>query len=346
MNAKPGMSERTDNLRRVRRAGWMAALLAAVVAVGLWLPAAPAPAAPSAQTGWPAYLADAARDSASAASIGPVVSPEWTHVVSGFIASEPIIVNQRVYVTAWDGYLHALDQNDGHELWHTFLGTYRLKPQCPGSPYLLGVTATPAFDAGTNLLYASAMSATVVFTDGTPFDRDTGPYLYAIDPGSGEIQWQAELSPNSDNYAWSSPLVANGHAYVGVASQGDCPLTQGQLLSVALTGTHTIQRAVMAPDSLAVYPPNLVATGILTDGSNYNFTATAIIDFHGPQSAGMSIHLRHLNDNQSYQPQLYSRITPRTSRCVEEPHNALNKTPENCSKNAGLSRPARAVTVR
>ena len=42
------------------------------------------------------------------------------------------------------------------------------------------------------------------------------------------------------HYNWSSPLIVNGYAYVGVASFGDCPLIQGQLIQVNLA-TGTIQ---------------------------------------------------------------------------------------------------------
>jgi len=168
MKQDPGAIVYQPAWRGRRRMGLLALLLAAVVTARVLIPVPPAPAAPATQSAWPTYLADPARTSASDARIGPLVSPAWTHVVNGFIASEPVIANNRVYVTAWDGYLYALDLFDGHELWRTFLGTYQIKPGCPGSPNLLGITAAPTFDAATNLLYASAMSPTVVITTGSP----------------------------------------------------------------------------------------------------------------------------------------------------------------------------------
>jgi len=347
--------EHKSGLRGVRRVGWIIVLLAAIVMAGVLIPAPTAPAAPAAQSGWPTYLADPARTSASDARIGPFISPAWTHVVSGLIASEPVIANNRVYVTAWDGYLYALDQSDGHEIWRTFLGTYQLKPGCPGSPFLLGITAAPAFDAATNLLYASAMSATVVITSGSPPNRDTGPYLYAIDPANGHIQWEQMLSANNDNYAWSSPLVANDRAYVGVASQGDCPLTQGQLVAVGLTGTHTLQRAAMSPDSLTVYPTNLVAgadpptSTLLLDGSDYNLTATAAIDYRGPLSASVSIRLRNAQNGNNYQPQLHERHEGQTCegglQFLEEAIPRIVATVDDPLLREDLEEAARSATV-
>src|SRR6185437_3728875 len=43
----------------------------------------------------------------------------------------------------------------------------------------------------------------------------------------------------SGHYNWSSPLIYNGYAYIGVAGNCDSPLAQGQLLQVDLT-THQV----------------------------------------------------------------------------------------------------------
>src|SRR5438477_1852909 len=110
---------------------WLIILNSTAIVLVIGMAAAPVASqprdVPAAQDAWLTYLADAGRTSASDALIGPFVSPRWTHVVSGLIASEPVIANNRVYVSAWDGYLYALDRYDGHELWRRFLGTYRFK---------------------------------------------------------------------------------------------------------------------------------------------------------------------------------------------------------------------------
>jgi hypothetical protein len=41
------------------------------------------------------------------------------------------------------------------------------------------------------------------------------------------------------HYNWSSPLIYNGDAFIGIASNCDSPLVQGQLLEVNLT-SHQI----------------------------------------------------------------------------------------------------------
>src|SRR5205814_6130438 len=109
-------------------------------------------------------------------------------------------------------------------------------------------------------------------------------------------------------------LIANDHAYIGVASAGDCPLTQGQLVSLELGGAHNLKRMPMAPDALTVYPTNLVqgnnppTTTLLLDGSDFNFTATASIEYLSPTSATVFIRLRHVQAGSFYQPQLRQRL--------------------------------------
>lgn len=289
------------------------ALGAALTAMSVYVPAS--------SDAWVTYMADNSRTSASNAGIGALVTPRWTHVISGMVASEPVIANSRVYITAWDGNLYALDAFDGHEIWRRFLGLYKFIAGCPGEGgNIAGTTSSPALDVGAGLLYVAALSPTVNITIGTDYTQNPGIYFYAISASSGDIAWQVQLSNKIDNYPWSSPLIANGHAYVGNASSGDCPLTQGELVSVDLSGAHTVMRAAMAPDSMTVYPMNLVADGnlvttsppLLPDKSDWDFTATLTLQYVTPTTATTFIRLHHALTGTSYQPALYvgSSTTP------------------------------------
>jgi regulation of enolase protein 1 (concanavalin A-like superfamily) len=58
-------------------------------------------------------------------------------------------------------------------------------------------------------------------------------------------------SASGGHYNWSSPLIVNGFAYIGIASLGDCPLVQGELLKVNLA-THAVVATVkLVPDGQA-----------------------------------------------------------------------------------------------
>src|SRR5262249_13603438 len=49
--------------------------------------------------------------------------------------------------------------------------------------------------------------------------------------------YTGDNSPTGGHYNWASPLLYNGSAYIGVASDCDDPLVQGQVLKVNLS-TH------------------------------------------------------------------------------------------------------------
>ena len=66
-----------------------------------------------------------------------------------------------------------------------------------------------------------------------------GPYWYALDPATGNVLWKVYTGDNSQagaHYNWSSPLIVGNYAYIGIASNCDNPLVQGQLLQVAISG--------------------------------------------------------------------------------------------------------------
>ncbi|GCE14975.1 outer membrane protein assembly factor BamB family protein [Tengunoibacter tsumagoiensis] len=185
---------------------------------------------------WPMYLHDIAHTSAStdttfSTANANQLKPLWTYQTGGGISSQPAIVNGVVYIGSWDGYEYAFDATTGAIKWKTFLGQ-TIAPDCV--PATIGINSSAAVQNG------------IVYVGGG--DR----YWYALDAVSGAILWKVDTGDNSatgGHYNWSSPLIYNGNAYIGVASNCDRPLVQGQLLKVDLT-THQISQTL-----------NLVNTG-------------------------------------------------------------------------------------
>src|SRR6185437_2914135 len=65
---------------------------------------------------------------------------------------------------------------------------------------------------------------------------------YALDATTGAVLWKVFTGDNSatgGHYNWASPLIYNGFGYIGIASNCDLPLVQGQILQVNLS-THAI----------------------------------------------------------------------------------------------------------
>lgn len=180
---------------------------------------------------WPSYLHDAAHSSynAAATTITPDQAgnllPIWQWAdprpVNGgyqaFLAS-PTVVNGVVYIGDDDGRFYAVRESDRSVLWSRYLG---FQPTRTCSGVGVAATATVAPDPRTGAL--------------TVYENGPDGNLYALDATTGAVVWAAQVdTPStsiSDYFAWSSPLVANGRIYLGVASNCDVPLVKGGLVA-------------------------------------------------------------------------------------------------------------------
>jgi polyvinyl alcohol dehydrogenase (cytochrome) len=212
---------RRFRLFRLRGARVFGRLAAASVLVCSLAGLAVTPAQAQATADWRAYLFGAGHSSynAAATSIGTGnvahLQPVWqwfeppTTGLQIFQAS-PIVVNGVVYIGSETGNFYAIREATRTVLWSRNFG---VRPAAGCGP--LGITATAAVihDPATGLtVYVNA-------PDGQ---------LYALSAATGSTLWHATVdTPSatvSDFYAWGSPLVFNGHVYVGISSQCDNPL--------------------------------------------------------------------------------------------------------------------------
>jgi outer membrane protein assembly factor BamB len=185
---------------------------------------------------WAMYMHDNQRTGASAdATLSPSNAARlgklWSYQTGGMIASQPAVVNGIVYVGSWDGYEYALNATTGALLWKTFLGTTTASPTC--FPSQMGISSSAAVENG------------VVYVGGGD------AYWYALDAATGTVLWRVYTGDNSatgGHYNWSSPLIYNGYAYIGIASVGDCPLVQGRLLQVGLSTHQVVKTLNIVPD--------------------------------------------------------------------------------------------------
>jgi polyvinyl alcohol dehydrogenase (cytochrome) len=215
-------------------------LLAAVVlAPGMTGPVAASPrtAAVIGPTDWPQFLHDAGHSSvgAGATTITPAnagnLSAAWSWTppsVAGRPAptmyASPTVAGGLIYVGTRSGWLYALDQATGQQVWAADTGY--LVTTCSGSP-ARGLTATPtvAADPVTGNL--------VVFEAGADTTGSAGNItLYAFDAATGQQLWATPVSTATGAYAWASPMVAGGQVYVGVSSACDAPLVTGQVVGI------------------------------------------------------------------------------------------------------------------
>lgn len=178
------------------------------------------------------YMNDNARDGASTETILSTANAGrldalWLLKTGGAIAAQPAIVNGTIYVGSWDGYEYSVNEASGTVNWKTFLG------QTITCNTTQGVTS----------------SAEVV--NGVVYVGGGDSYWYALNASNGNILWKVftgDNSPTGGHYNWSSPLISNGYAYIGVASLGDCPLVQGQVLKVSLSTHQVVATTNLVPN--------------------------------------------------------------------------------------------------
>ncbi len=137
------------------------------------------------------------------------------------IFSQPIVASDVVYWGSYDGYERATDTS-GHLKWKTFLGHTDATAEGCVDPSTLGVVSTGTLT--TDVKVGSAQS--VLYVGGGDSN------MYALNALTGAVLWKHSVGSNPDHFLYSSPAVSGNSVYIGVASFGDCPLVQGQILQL------------------------------------------------------------------------------------------------------------------
>ena len=183
----------------------------------------------TAPVNWPAYLFGPAHSSDNAATLAITIanaaslSQAWTFVPPGKVGNEiyssPVVYQGNVYIGSENGSFYDLTESTGSVVWSHF--TAQQHNLSCGASYGVGQgfvsTATVAPDPKSRkpTVYVAA-------PDG---------YLYAWNASNGTRLWRSVVAIPStkvnDYFNWSSPTVAKGLIYVGVASNCDTPLVWG-----------------------------------------------------------------------------------------------------------------------
>ena len=220
-------TRRTLDMTVRRRLGF--AVAAALLLVSTMAATVRTATAAPAQDDWTTALHDPERTGASAdttiaSGTASGLTKLWTVKTGGPVAATPTVVSGVAYFGSWDGYEYAVQTATGTVLWKTYLGVTTATQPC--NPQAAGISSPASVQGG------------VVYVGGGD------AYWYALNAATGAVMWRVLVGNPSGSgydghYNWSGPLLYNGFAYIGVASFGDCPLVQGQLLKVSLS-THTI----------------------------------------------------------------------------------------------------------
>ncbi len=209
-----------------RRLRWITPLGAGLL-VGMTL-LVPGSASADNSVNWPAYLFGNEHSSFNAAATAITTSnvaslaQAWSFVppghLGGQIYSSPVVYEGNVYFGSDNGSFYDLSETTGAVIWsHMTKQQPLLTCNWPEQPQGFVSTATIAPDPLTG--------------DPTVYVAAPDGYLYAWNAISGTQLWRSVIaipSKKVNNYFnWSSPTVANGTIYVGVASGCDFPLVRG-----------------------------------------------------------------------------------------------------------------------
>lgn len=187
----------------------------------------------------------------------------------GFAAS-PTVYRGKVFVGHRNGRFYAVNANTGALIWRypqpgqpLLIQDYGGNPSAPG----IASSATIAtvrvkwfwfFKRAVKVVIFGAPDPSVCL--GSPQACGSGR-LWALNVDTGELVWKSDIVAKLTGTNWgsttelherigySSPVVANGKVYVGIADNGDSPIQRGQLVAVDLqTGARANSFSFFASD--------------------------------------------------------------------------------------------------
>ena len=138
------------------------------------------------------------------------------------IANQVLAVHGILYFGNWNGDFYAVNEVTKKVVWRQFMGG-AIQPPC--WPFSTGVSSNPTYD--NNTIYVGGGNG----------------YFYALNATTGAVIWKTFIAIVPNEFLWGSPVIGNGHVYIGVSSYGDCPLIRGKLdmlnqTTGALQATH------------------------------------------------------------------------------------------------------------
>ncbi|MFL5797880.1 MAG: PQQ-binding-like beta-propeller repeat protein [Actinomycetota bacterium] len=194
----------------------------------------PGSPAPSPRGGeWVTYHRDGARSGfAEGPSLGngrqSWVSPE----LDGDVYAEPLVDGGTVFTATEGNTVYALDGSTGAIAWRTNLGTPvdSSTLPCGNIEPTSGITATPAIDPATGLIYAAAFLA--------PGHHE----LFALRERTGDVVWHRPIDPPGmdplTQQLRSALALANGRVYAAFGGLlGDCGDYHGWVAAVTADGS-------------------------------------------------------------------------------------------------------------
>jgi outer membrane protein assembly factor BamB len=181
---------------------------------------------------WPAYGRDFARTGVAAGvATAGALHVSWRAQLDGAVYGQPLLVGSLVIAATENDSIYALDSSTGKVVWRTNVGTPVPLADLPcGNIDPLGITGTPAYDAGNGLIYAVA---------------ETSGYHHllvgvSVAKGAVEVERDIPTPDGQPRYDQQRPGLAieDGRVYVAFGGlYGDCGPYRGSVVGIPLSGS-------------------------------------------------------------------------------------------------------------
>ncbi len=197
----------------------------------------------------------------------PFISARWVFTANNEVQGTPTVENGKVYVADMSGVVWQLDATTGKPIWQADL------TKITGNSMAYSRNS-PAI--GTNNVFVG--------------DQDSSN-LYAFAKADGSLKWKTALDSEKGAFVTSSPVVANGKVYVGVASMqetlaartpGFVPTFRGSVVALDETTGQILWKAYTVPTGYtggSVWESNIAVDTArsaiyVTSGNNYSVPAS------------------------------------------------------------------------
>jgi outer membrane protein assembly factor BamB len=164
--------------------------------------------------------------------VGTPLTRAWTKGLGAAVYGEPLVVGSTLVVATEADQVYGLNARTGHVRWHANLGTAQPLSGLPcGDIDPLGITGTPAYDAGTGSVFAVAETVGGHHT------------LWALNATTGKKRWHTSLDVLTKRnrraeQERSAVLVEHGRVVVSFGGlAGDCDNYVGYVTSTPVPGT-------------------------------------------------------------------------------------------------------------
>jgi len=184
---------------------------------------------------------------------------KWDFPLEAGVTATPVLANGLLYASSWDGFVYALDPNDGSVVW--------------------------SFDTGSGLIIGLPGSV-MVDPNGNVCFGDSFAHVWCRNGLDGSPIWDKSVGTALVDAIWSGLATANGRLFVSVASLQDVPCTNGRLLALDLATGDPLWTLQTVPDKICDTDTSVECSldsecgvgGSCIDGQGAGVTATVSFD--------------------------------------------------------------------